>query len=206
MADSRAALGRRANQDAGTPGWATAETLQAKIEARQPRQLLSAGWQPQREGRGEAPRSLTAPESRAMQRGTGRGTEGCDNVHTAVDSKPKLIRAHAVAHEPGDRDWLSPRALQAKAVRGCPCDAVADVGDDHAAAGKTGLEAGISPSRARPIVLLSLLRPNAGRQARREAGARHERTLEVVRSRPLLGGRVTRGRRSHRTPALAPRR
>ena len=42
-------------------------------------------------------------------------------------------------------------ALQAKAVLGCPFDAVADVGYYHGEEVKTCLEAGITPYVARPI-------------------------------------------------------
>ena len=63
-----------------------------------------------------------------MMLGKGRGTEVCDNVQMAVDSKPTLIMANEVTNDTGDRDWLSPMALQAKAVLGCSFDAVADVG------------------------------------------------------------------------------
>jgi hypothetical protein len=86
-----------------------------------------------------------------MQRGKGRGTEVCSNVQMAVDRKPKRIIAHDVTNDPGDRDWLSPMALQAKAVLGCPCDAVADVGSDHGEEVKTCLEAGMTPYVARPL-------------------------------------------------------
>jgi len=63
-----------------------------------------------------------------MQLGKGRGTGGCYNVQTAVDSKPKRIIANDVTNDTGDRDGLSPMALQAKAVLGRSFDAVADVG------------------------------------------------------------------------------
>jgi hypothetical protein len=86
-----------------------------------------------------------------MQRGQGRGIEVCDNVQTAVDSKPKRMIAHDVTNDTGDRDWLSPLALQAKDVLGSPCDAVADVGYYHGEEVKTCLEAGIPPYVARPI-------------------------------------------------------
>ena len=39
-----------------------------------------------------------------MQRGTGRGTEVCDNVQTAVDATPTLMVACEVTNDPGDRD------------------------------------------------------------------------------------------------------
>ena len=133
------------------PGGAAAENLQAKIEALQQRKLLYEGFQAQLEVSGEAQLSLTDPESRAMKLGQGRGTEVCDNVQTAVDSKHKLIIANDGAHEPGDRDWLSPMALQAKDVLGCTFDAVADVGYYHGEEVKTCLEAGITPYIARPI-------------------------------------------------------
>jgi transposase len=86
-----------------------------------------------------------------MKLGTGRGTEVCYNVQTAVDSKHKLIIANDVTSDPGDRDWLSPMALQAKAVLGCTFDAVADVGYYHGEEVKTCLTAGITPYVPRPI-------------------------------------------------------
>jgi transposase len=86
-----------------------------------------------------------------MQLGKGCGTEVCYNVQMAVDSKHKLIIANDVTNDPSDRDWLSPMALQAKEVLGCPFDAVADVGYYHGEEVKTCLEAGIPPSIAQPI-------------------------------------------------------
>src|SRR5262245_23862697 len=86
-----------------------------------------------------------------MKLGKGRGTEVCSNVQTAVDSKHQLIIANDVTNAPGDRDWLSPMALQAKDVLGCTFDAVADMGDDHGEEVQTCLEAGLTPSIARPI-------------------------------------------------------
>jgi transposase len=140
------------NQDeAGTPGGAVAENLPAKIEALQQRQLLYAGFQAQLAASGETQLSLTDPESRAMKLGKGRGTEVGYNVQTAVDSKHKLIIANDVTNDPGDRDWLSPMALQAKAVLGCTFDAVADVGYYHGEEVKTCLAAGITPDVTRPI-------------------------------------------------------
>jgi hypothetical protein len=56
-----------------------------------------------------------------------------------------------VTNDTGDRDWLSPMALQAKAVLGCSFAAVADVGYYHGEEVKTCLEAGITPYVARPI-------------------------------------------------------
>jgi hypothetical protein len=72
-------------------------------------------------------------------------------VQTAVDSQHKRIIANDVTNDTGDRDWLSPMALQAKEVLGSPCDAVADVGYYHGEEVKTCLEAGITPYVARPI-------------------------------------------------------
>jgi transposase len=140
------------NEDeAGTPGGAVAANLQAKIEALQQRKLLYTGLQAQLEASGETQLSLTDPESRAMKLGKGRGTEVCYNVQAAVDSQHKLIIANDVTNAPGDRDWLSPMALQAKAVLGCTFDAVADVGYYHGEEVKTCLEAGITPYVTRPI-------------------------------------------------------
>ena len=86
-----------------------------------------------------------------MQLGKGRGIAVCDNVQTAVDSKPTLLVANDVTHATSDRDCLSPLALQAKAILGGPCAAVADVGYDHGEEGTTCLAAGITPYVARPI-------------------------------------------------------
>ena len=86
-----------------------------------------------------------------MQRGKGRGTEGCGTVQTAVDRKPKLLIANDVTNALRDHAWLSPMAWQAKAVLGCPGDGVAEVGDDHGEEVKTCLEAGIPPYVARPL-------------------------------------------------------
>jgi len=86
-----------------------------------------------------------------MKLGKGRGPEVCDNAQTAVDSQHKLIIANDVTNDPGDRDWRSPMALQAQAVLGCPCDAVADVGYYPGEEVKTCLEAGVTPYVTRPI-------------------------------------------------------
>lgn len=145
-------LDGQANPDeAGTPGGAVAAHVQAKIEALQQRKLLYADFQAQLEARGATQLSLTDAESRAMKLGKGRGTEVCDNVQMAVASKPKLMIANDVTNEPGDRDWRSPMALQAKAILGSPFEAVADVGDYHGEEVQTCLEAGITPYVARPI-------------------------------------------------------
>jgi transposase len=143
--------GQDNHDEAGTPGGAVAANLQAKIAALQQRKLLYTGFQAQLEASGATQLSLTDPESRAMKLGKGRGTEVCDNVQMAVDSKHKLIIANDVTNDPGDRDWLSPMALQAKDILGSPFEAVADVGYYHGEAVKTCLEAGITPYVARPI-------------------------------------------------------
>jgi transposase len=86
-----------------------------------------------------------------MTLGKGRSTAVCDNVQPAVEAQHQRIRANDVTNETGERDWLSPMALQAKAVLGCPFDAVADVGDYHGEEVQTCREAGITPHVARPI-------------------------------------------------------
>ena len=86
-----------------------------------------------------------------MKLGKGHGTEVCYNVQTAVDSKHKLIVANDVTNDTGDRDCLSPMALQAKDILGGPFEAVADVGYYHGEEVKTCLDAGITPSIARPV-------------------------------------------------------
>ena len=149
--DLKARDGQETHEEAGTPGGAVAAHGPAKSEARQPRTLLSPGWQAQCEARGATQRSRTDPASRAMQRGKGRGTAVCSNVPMAVDRKPKRMIAHAVTHEPGARAWLRPMALQAQDSLGSPCAAVADVGSDHGEAVTTWLAAGRTPSGARPL-------------------------------------------------------
>jgi hypothetical protein len=86
-----------------------------------------------------------------MKLGKGRGTEVCYNVQTAVDSKHKLILACEVTNDTSDRDWLSPMALEAKAVLERPFEVVADMGYYHGDEVKACLEAGITPYVARPI-------------------------------------------------------
>jgi transposase len=143
--------GQDSQDDAGTPGGAIADQVQAKIEALQQRKRLYTELQAQLEAWGETQLSLTDPESRAMKLGKGRGIEVCDNVQTVVDSKHKLSVANDVTNDTSDRDYLSPMALQAKDILGGPCEAVADVGYYHGEEVKTGLEAGITPYVARPI-------------------------------------------------------
>src|SRR5262249_9878760 len=139
-----------AQDDQGTVGGAQTEALAAKIEALKQRKLLYEGFQAQLLSRSQDQLSLTDPESRSMKRGKGRGTEVCYNVQTAVDAKHKLIVACEVTNDPGDRDWLSPMALQAKEVLDGSFDAVADVGYYHGHEVKTCLEAGITPYVPRP--------------------------------------------------------
>jgi transposase len=86
-----------------------------------------------------------------MKLGQGHGTAVCYNVQTAVDSQPQRMIANDVTNAPGDRDCLSPLALQAKDSLGGPCDAGADVGYDHGEEVKTCLEAGLTPAIARPV-------------------------------------------------------
>jgi hypothetical protein len=74
----------------------------------------------------------------------------CDNGQTAVARPPKLRVAHDVTPDTGDRACRSPRALRAKDILGRPCEAVADVGYDPGEDVKTCLDAGSTPSLARP--------------------------------------------------------
>ena len=108
------------HEDAGTSGGAVAANFQAKIAARQPRQLRSEGFQARLEASGATPLSRTAPESRAMKLRKGRGPEVCDNVQTAVDAQHKRIIANDVSNATADHDGLSPRALPATSE---PCGA-----------------------------------------------------------------------------------
>jgi transposase len=137
--------------DRGTVGGAHAEALAAKIEALKQRKRRDEGFQAQLLSSGQEQLSWTDPESRTMKRGQGRGTEVCANVQTAVDAKHKLMVACAVTNGPGDRDWRSPMALQAKAVLDSRFDAAADVGYYHGHEVKACLEAGITPDVPRPM-------------------------------------------------------
>jgi transposase len=142
---------RDEQDDQGPVGGVQTEALAAKIEALKQRKLLYEGFQAPLLSNSQDQLSLTDPASRSMKRGTGRGPEVCDIVQTAVDSKPKLMVAYEVTNEPGDRDWLSPMALQAKAGLDGRCESVADVGYDHGREVKTCLEAGITPYGPRPL-------------------------------------------------------
>jgi transposase len=139
--------------DHGAPGGARAEPLHAKLEALKQRQLLYEGFQGQLRDTAQEQRSRPAPDSRAMQLGKGRGTEVCYNVQTAVDATPKLLLACDGTNDTSDRDWLSPMALQAKAVRERPFEAVAAMGYYHGDEVTACLEAGRTPYIARPLTL-----------------------------------------------------
>ncbi len=139
------------DDDEGTPSSGAVAALQDKIARLRERKLLYQRLQARLVARGEEHLSLTDPESRMMILGKGRGTEVCYNVQTAVDAKHTLIVANDVTNDPGDRDWLSPMALQAQAVLGGAFKVVADVGYYHGHEVKTCVEAGITPYVARPV-------------------------------------------------------
>jgi transposase len=139
------------HDEAGTPGGARAADLQTKIAARRERRLRDKDLQAELEGSGQDQRSRTDPDRRAMKGGAGGSTAVCSNVQTAVAAKHHLSVACEVTHDPTDRDWLSPMAVAAQAVLGGPFEAVADVGDSHGQAVKPCLQAGMTPSIARPI-------------------------------------------------------
>ncbi|HEY7494819.1 MAG TPA: hypothetical protein VIH59_27425 [Candidatus Tectomicrobia bacterium] len=111
-----------------TGGGAHAAAVAAQREALQQRQLRDEGFQAQLRSHSLEQLSLTDPESRSMKGSKGRGTEVGYHVRTAVDAKHQLIVACEVTNEPGDRDWLSPMALQAQEVLACRFAAVADRG------------------------------------------------------------------------------
>jgi transposase len=138
-------------EDHGTSGGARAEHLQANIAGLQERTLLYQAFQAQLLTSAEAQLSRPAPDRRAMKRGKGRGTEVCDNVQTAVDAKHTLMLAGEVTNDTSERDGRSPMALAAKAVLERPCEGVADRGDDHGDEVPACVEAGSTPSVARPI-------------------------------------------------------
>ena len=139
------------HDQAGTPAGARAADLQPKLAALRERRLRYKDLQAALKGSGQAQLSLTDPDSRAMKGGNGGGTAVCYNVQTAGAAQHKLIVACAVTHDPTDRAWLSPLAVEAKAVLGGPFDAVADGGDDHGQAVKQCLQGGLTPDIARPI-------------------------------------------------------
>lgn len=138
-------------EDHGAPGGARAAHLHATREALKQRKRRSEAFQGQLRDTGQAQRALTDPARRAMKLGTGSGTEGCDNVQAAVDAKHPLGLACDVPNDTSERAWLSPMARQAQVVLAKPFEAVADMGYSHGDEGKAGLEAGLTPSSARPL-------------------------------------------------------
>jgi transposase len=139
------------HDEAGPPGGARAADLQTKIAALRERRLRYKDLQAELAGSGQDQLWLTDPDRRSMKGGAGGGPAVCYNVQTAVDAQHHLIVACDVTHDPTDRDWLSPMAVEAKAVLGGPFAAVADVGYDHGQEVKQGLQVGITPDIARPI-------------------------------------------------------
>jgi hypothetical protein len=137
--------------EAGTPGAARAADLQTTSAARRARRRRDKDRQAAVEGRGQAQRALTAPDRRARPGGAGGGPAVCAHVQTAVEAPHQRIGAGAGTPEPTDRDGLSPRAVDATAVLGGPCEAVAEVGDDQGQDVQPGLHVGMTPSMARPI-------------------------------------------------------
>ncbi len=98
---------------------------------------------------GESQISLTDPDSRAMK--VRIGTDVCYNAQTAVDDKHKLIVAVEVTNEPTDRNWLSPMAIEAKAVMGVETLAVvADKGYSSAREVEACVNANITPYLPKP--------------------------------------------------------
>ena len=85
-----------------------------------------------------------------MQGGAGGGPAGCDHVQTAVEATHQRLVAGEVTHEPTDRAWRSPWAVEATAGRGGPVDAGADGGDDQGQAVQPCRPGGLTPDLARP--------------------------------------------------------
>jgi transposase len=146
------ALAAADDQDeAGTPGGARAADLPTKVEALRGRRVrsedLPAAW----ERRGQDQPSLTAPDRRAMKGGSGGGPAVGENVQTAVEATHNLSVACAVTHAPPDRAGRSPLAVEAQEVLGAPFAAVAEVGYSPGQGVKQCLQAGLTPSIARPI-------------------------------------------------------
>lgn len=133
------------DEDDGTQHSGAVTVLHDKIARLRERTLLYQSFQAHLAAHDAEQLSLTDPASRAMILGKGRGTEVGYNVQTAVDAKHTLIVANEVTNDPGDRDWLSPMALQAQAVLNGTFDVVADVGYYHGHEVKTCVDAGITP-------------------------------------------------------------
>jgi transposase len=136
--------------EAGPPGGARAADRQTKIAARRERRRRDKDLQAEWACSGQDQRSLTAPDRRAMPGGTGSGPAVCDHVQPAVEAKHQRIGACEVTHEPTDRDWRSPMAIEATASRGGPCDVVADMGSSHGQEVQQGLPMARTPEIAPP--------------------------------------------------------
>lgn len=96
-------------QNEGQPAEGATELTTLKSRAAEVRAMLA-----QLDSSGETQISLTDPDSRAMK--VRIGTDVCYNAQTAVDDKHKLIVAIEVTNDPTDRNWLSPMAIEAKAL------------------------------------------------------------------------------------------
>lgn len=96
--------------------------------------------------------SLTDPDARSMATsGRGSGVVGY-NVQAAVDTEHHLIVAHEVIQSGSDRASLTPMAMRAKAALGVDeIDVVADRGYFSAEQIKACADAGVTPTRPKPI-------------------------------------------------------
>ena len=127
----------------------TSAELQQQIERRNERQQRYHGLVQESTARGETPRSLTEPESRARPQRP--QVDVSDNVPLAVDSKPQLSVAPEVTKAVTDDDQRSPLALSAQETLGVArLRVVADMGSSHGHALNTGDEAGIDADVPQP--------------------------------------------------------
>ncbi len=93
--------------------------------------------------------SLTDQESRLMK--TRHGPDVCYNVHTAVDSRHKLIAEYEVTNSPSDSNTLAAITCGAKAALSADgLDAVADKGYYDVRQLKDCVDNGIMPYVPRP--------------------------------------------------------
>lgn len=104
------------------------ESIHQKIAQLEARRAELEALHEQVEEQGQTGGSLTDPDSRKMRTGHG-GHDVCYNVQIAVDSKYKLIIAHAVTNDQNDAHQLLPMARQAKTALGVQAvEVTADTG------------------------------------------------------------------------------
>lgn len=134
-------------EDPDAPGHVA--DVQAKLAQLRARQQQYQPYQQELADSGATQLSLTDPDCRSMP--VSQGTAVGDTVQIAVDSQHKLIVEHEVTNAVTDHDPLSPMAIRAKQTLGVePLEVVTDVGSYDGEEVKHCLEAGMTPSIAKP--------------------------------------------------------